>query len=409
MSYDERVIRKNFPSIAKVFLIALITLLISLSLPTRIYADEVIEDAYVPTPIYHDATNLKITLTGPENYFIAGKCYAINLSGPNTNKLIAEGAYKAPDFFKKTKAEKTNELVFQFGLSNIFQTVGNWSYSLLLLDGCNSGNGSFLPNYPSRYIFSYHIYPSVGTGNGLPSIEIGSPIQTGQQETLTVINVDPEQDYTMFWKGEKKSFQHGPFKQEEWERITVERQGKTFTAVKRQFIIDKKVQQQPYFLCIRQGLTFGPFGFNCDFQSQPIIISAVPVTPTITAGNEAGIPTGFPTSTVAPIPSPPCAEGYFKNGKCTGVDTAIGIISTEPGGFVKSIFSLVLGLAGGIALILIIIGGYRVMASAGNPEAMQAAREQLISAVVGLLFIIFSLVILEIIGVDILRIPGFSK
>ena len=94
--------------------------------------------------------------------------------------------------------------------------------------------------------------------------------------------------------------------------------------------------------------------------------------------------------------------------KCASIDTAIGNISTEPAGFVRKIFGLVLGLAGGIALILIIISGYRLMASQGNPEAVQASRDQLISAIVGLLFIIFSFVILQVIGVDILKIPGFK-
>ena len=116
-----------------------------------------------------------------------------------------------------------------------------------------------------------------------------------------------------------------------------------------------------------------------------------------------------------PIPNDRIGE-YFKNGQlkpnqnvtCINIDTAIGPISTEPQGFVRSIFSLVLGLAGGIALILIILSGYRFMASQGNPEALTNARQQLISAIVGLLFIIFSFVILQIIGVDILRIPGFA-
>ena len=48
------------------------------------------------------------------------------------------------------------------------------------------------------------------------------------------------------------------------------------------------------------------------------------------------------------------------------------------------------------------------MTSQGNPEAVKAATEQLTSAIIGLLFIILSFVILEIIGVDILKIPGFG-
>jgi hypothetical protein len=48
------------------------------------------------------------------------------------------------------------------------------------------------------------------------------------------------------------------------------------------------------------------------------------------------------------------------------------------------------------------------MISQGNPEQVKGAREQLTAAIIGLLFIIFSLVILQIIGVNILKIPGFG-
>lgn len=106
-------------------------------------------------------------------------------------------------------------------------------------------------------------------------------------------------------------------------------------------------------------------------------------------------------------PPPPCAK--LENGKCTEVDTGLGIpIKTKPADFIKSIFGILLGLSGGIALLLIIASGYRLMASQGNPEKLQGAREMLTSAIVGLLFIIFSFVILQVIGVDILKIPGFN-
>ena len=94
---------------------------------------------------------------------------------------------------------------------------------------------------------------------------------------------------------------------------------------------------------------------------------------------------------------------------CLTVDTAIGAISTDPQKIVGRIFQLVLGLSGGIALILIIISGYKFMTSGNNPESFQAAKDTLTSAIVGILFIIFSFVILQVIGVDILHIPGFRE
>jgi hypothetical protein len=44
------------------------------------------------------------------------------------------------------------------------------------------------------------------------------------------------------------------------------------------------------------------------------------------------------------------------------------------------------------------------MTSQGKPEALQDAREQLTAAIVGLIFVILSFAILNIIGVNILKI-----
>jgi hypothetical protein len=89
-------------------------------------------------------------------------------------------------------------------------------------------------------------------------------------------------------------------------------------------------------------------------------------------------------------------------------ETAIGNIETSSTGFMQAIMSFVLSISGGIAVLLIIISGYRMIISQGNPENLKNARDQLTAAIVGLLFVIFSLVILQVIGVNILGLPGFS-
>jgi len=93
---------------------------------------------------------------------------------------------------------------------------------------------------------------------------------------------------------------------------------------------------------------------------------------------------------------------------CTVVPTAFGNIDTSPQGIVKSLLQILLSIAGSVAFILILIAGYKIMTSRGNPEQIQDAKEQLTSAIVGLLFIIFSVVLLQTIGVDLLHIPGFK-
>lgn len=107
-----------------------------------------------------------------------------------------------------------------------------------------------------------------------------------------------------------------------------------------------------------------------------------------------------------PPPSPPCKK--WSNGQCTTFASALGDFATDPAGFVQYIFAVLLSVSGGIALLLIIRAGYQLMASQGKPEQIQNGRDQLIAAIVGLVFLIFAFVFLQLIGVDIFHLPGFS-
>ena len=100
-------------------------------------------------------------------------------------------------------------------------------------------------------------------------------------------------------------------------------------------------------------------------------------------------------------------KAYAANNACPpgGMNTAIGKIPCTPQGLAAKIFSLALGIAGGIALMLIIAGGYRIIVSQGDPEAIMGGKEMITSAIAGLLFIIFSAAILRIIGCNILGLP----
>jgi len=91
------------------------------------------------------------------------------------------------------------------------------------------------------------------------------------------------------------------------------------------------------------------------------------------------------------------------------IDTALGCISTnvKDGGIVGSILELAIGLGGGIALLLILYGTFIITTSAGNPDKLNQGKEIISSAVQGLLFIVLSIVLLNLIGVKILAIPGF--
>lgn len=103
--------------------------------------------------------------------------------------------------------------------------------------------------------------------------------------------------------------------------------------------------------------------------------------------------------------------------KCVGGDngenplgmwTAIGCIPIEPEGIVSTLVKIGLGIGGGITLLLILAGAFRLSTASGDPKQADEAKEQITSAVIGLLFIIFSVTILRFIGVQFLQIPGLG-
>lgn len=91
-----------------------------------------------------------------------------------------------------------------------------------------------------------------------------------------------------------------------------------------------------------------------------------------------------------------------------GVWTAIGCLDVSSGGFAKTLFGIGIGVGSMIAFILILFGALQMMTSAGNPEKLHAGKELVTAAITGLLFILFSVFLLRIIGVNIIGIPGFS-
>lgn len=89
--------------------------------------------------------------------------------------------------------------------------------------------------------------------------------------------------------------------------------------------------------------------------------------------------------------------------------TAFGCLPTnEPQEFITWLLGAAIGIAGGIAVLLMIFGGFLIILSSGDPQKLQTGKDILTSAIIGLVVIIFSVFLLRIIGVEILKIPGFG-
>lgn len=101
-----------------------------------------------------------------------------------------------------------------------------------------------------------------------------------------------------------------------------------------------------------------------------------------------------------------CLNIQTSQGK--NVYTPLGCINTSAQGVVAAALSLGISLGGGVALLCIIYSAFILQTSANSPDRITVARETLTSCITGLIIIIFSVFILRFIGVDILKIPGFS-
>lgn len=129
-----------------------------------------------------------------------------------------------------------------------------------------------------------------------------------------------------------------------------------------------------------------------------------------------GPPDGYDCTGITCSAPPANAQAFFCNPSTGvpssdpddgGIYTAIGCIPmTTTQVFTAFLLRWGMGIAGGIALLLMVYAGYLVITSAGNPQRLQAGKELLTAALTGLLLLAFGAFILEFIGVDILRIPG---
>lgn len=100
-----------------------------------------------------------------------------------------------------------------------------------------------------------------------------------------------------------------------------------------------------------------------------------------------------------------CQQCFQKN----GIWTAVGCIPSNPESVITTIITIGLATGGGIVLIMILVGSFMLSVSQGDPNKTKEAKEIITSAIIGLLFVIFSVTILQFIGVSILRIPGFGE
>ena len=88
--------------------------------------------------------------------------------------------------------------------------------------------------------------------------------------------------------------------------------------------------------------------------------------------------------------------------------TDFGNIPCSPTGFASTIYGIGLGLIGVVALLFIIFGGYLILSSQGNPEQLNKGKSYIMYSILGLILAVAGYAFYEIIGKNVLKIPGFS-
>lgn len=88
--------------------------------------------------------------------------------------------------------------------------------------------------------------------------------------------------------------------------------------------------------------------------------------------------------------------------------TDFGCVPSNPVGFVEKFYGIGLSFIGMAALIFIIVGGYYIMTSQGDPSKLQKGRGYIMYSIIGVLLAVFGFVFLQVVTGDILKIPGFN-
>ena len=96
----------------------------------------------------------------------------------------------------------------------------------------------------------------------------------------------------------------------------------------------------------------------------------------------------LPFATFADLPAPGC-------GTLNGVNCNIG---SSPTNLIITVINILLGIAFLVAVLFLIIGGFRYIFSAGNEEAAEKGRHTVVNALIGIAIIILSYVIVQIVS-----------
>ena len=94
---------------------------------------------------------------------------------------------------------------------------------------------------------------------------------------------------------------------------------------------------------------------------------------------------------------------------CLTSGTSVGFTGqTGAPTFVQALLNIVFSIAGGLAFLYLMYGGFIILTSQADPERLNYGRRLIYGAIAGLIITISSVFLVNLIGSGILRIPGFN-
>lgn len=363
-----------------------ITSIIFISLTNRVYAATC--DITLSKATFDPKQKYDVTITSDGECFKTDIQYTI-IAFPNSNPSLNSGysVYR----IKPTKPNQIPAKIDLFSGDIATNNPGDWTLwvcAVTSVSECkNNRDKGALVSF-GKFKVNQFVAPSPQVNPNTPVILLENQklctYQISEEVQIVVNNIKPLRDYRWWWVGNltySGHFNSGPSADKYTVLIPKD---ETKVVGDRTFCVGLATTSNREKNCIILTFLGAPPTGNRDCKKQADgSISSRVAQPTIKATGE-----------------------FCDESKGT-IKTAIGCISTDPVGLVKDFFKLAVGIGGGIALLLMIAGAFQMIASAGNPESIKEGKERFTNAIIGLLFVVFSILLLRIIGVDILGLGQF--
>ena len=81
---------------------------------------------------------------------------------------------------------------------------------------------------------------------------------------------------------------------------------------------------------------------------------------------------------------------------CQG--TGLNCEATSANQLIRTVINWLLGVTFGVAVLFLIIGGFRFITSAGNPEGQTKGKQTIVNAIIGIIIIVLSYVIVNVVA-----------